>query len=218
MAVVANVNAELDVGGIEHRVPGIARLEEELLVKTGVDLRNVCLAVLAEVLSVRVDNRCSIEIHAGHVLFIERHDDYHGVLPGVVLHQLRRWAVGNLLGGCIPLAVLAWTEIGLGKDFLKTQHLHTLVGGALNKGNVCFEHALANLVGRHGAITLQAHLDQAALHFGHNNPRLVQSLRMIRATRFLFVINALTRIDKTQDTLFRLLGIGVEYATAAVRI
>src|SRR3546814_5077038 len=47
VAVVADVDAEPAVGGVEHRPAGVAGLEEELLVEAG-DLRDVGLAVLAE--------------------------------------------------------------------------------------------------------------------------------------------------------------------------
>ena len=48
MAVVADVDAELAVGGLEHRPVGGAGLEEELLPEAA-DMRNVGLAVLAEI-------------------------------------------------------------------------------------------------------------------------------------------------------------------------
>ena len=40
--VVANVDAELDEGRIEYRVARVARLEEELLVESRIDLR-ICV-------------------------------------------------------------------------------------------------------------------------------------------------------------------------------
>src|SRR3546814_4173944 len=54
--VVADVDAEPAVGGVEHRPAGVAGLEEELLVEAG-DLRDVGLAVLAEVAAVRSEER-----------------------------------------------------------------------------------------------------------------------------------------------------------------
>src|SRR6185312_11375292 len=48
MPVVADIDAELAVGGLEHRPTRIAGLKKEFFVEAG-DLRNVGLAVLAEI-------------------------------------------------------------------------------------------------------------------------------------------------------------------------
>src|SRR3546814_1839339 len=74
VAVVADVDAEPAVGGVEHRPAGVAGLEEELLVEAG-DLRDVGLAVLAEVAAVGVDERAGVVVDAGDVLLVDRHQD-----------------------------------------------------------------------------------------------------------------------------------------------
>ena len=79
MTVVADVDAELDVRGLEHRVAQVAGLEEELLVETRIDLRNVRLAVLAEVLAVGIDDGGGVVVHAGHGFLVDRHDHDHAV-------------------------------------------------------------------------------------------------------------------------------------------
>src|SRR3546814_6049093 len=112
VAVVADVDAEPAVGGVEHRPAGVAGLEEELLLEAG-DLRDVGLAVLAEVAAVGVDDRAGVVVDAGDVLLVDRHHDDHRVLLRVVLHEADGGAVGDLLGSGIPLGVLARTEVRL---------------------------------------------------------------------------------------------------------
>ena len=97
MAVVADVDAELDVCGLEHRVAQVARLEEELLVEARIDLRDVRLAIFAEVLAVGVDHGGGVVVHAGHGFLVDRHDHDHAVLLRVLLHEPRRVAVGHAL-------------------------------------------------------------------------------------------------------------------------
>src|SRR5438046_1217686 len=56
MAVVADVDADLGVRRLENGVAEVAGAEVELLPETGSDVRDVVLAVLAEVLAVGVDH------------------------------------------------------------------------------------------------------------------------------------------------------------------
>src|SRR3546814_15760007 len=95
VAVVADVDAEPAVGGVEHRPAGVAGLEEELLVEAG-DLRDVGLAVLAEVAAVGVDHRAGVVVDAGDVLLVDRHHDDHRVLLRIILHKADGRAVGHL--------------------------------------------------------------------------------------------------------------------------
>ena len=167
MAVVAYVNAEFQIRRFENRVTRVTRLEEKFLVEPGIDLRNMSLAVLAEELSVRVNYSRSIVVNTGHVLFVNRHDDDHVVLLRILLHQLRCVAIGNFLGGGIPLGVLAGAKIGLCKNFLETQNLYALFAGIFDVWNVSFEHTVPNLVGLHRAVAFERHLNQTALNFRH---------------------------------------------------
>src|SRR5439155_1522100 len=95
VAVVADVHADLPHGGVEDRVAEVAGAEVELLPEA-VDVRDVRLAVLAEVLAVGVDDRGGVVVDAGLILFIHRDDQHHPVLPGQLLHELRRRTLGNL--------------------------------------------------------------------------------------------------------------------------
>ena len=51
-------------------------------------MRDVMLAVFPQVSPVRIDHRGSVEVHAGHVLFVDRNDDDHLVLCRKLLHQI----------------------------------------------------------------------------------------------------------------------------------
>src|SRR6185503_11004971 len=96
----------------------------------------------------------------------------------VLLHEPRRRAVGYCFGRRVPLAVLAGAEIGLGEDFLETQHLHAAGAGLFDEGGMRLEHPLPDLLRTQRDVTLQAHLDQAALQFAH--PPLPCSASMVR--------------------------------------
>src|SRR5215475_11116379 len=88
MAVVADVNPHARILRVKHRITKVARREIELLPKSGMAMRNVMLAVFAEIPSVCVDNSGRIEIHSRHVLLIDGSDDYHVVLRRNLPHQL----------------------------------------------------------------------------------------------------------------------------------
>ena len=169
MPVVADVDAELDVGGLEHGIAQVAGLEEKLLVETGIDLRDVGLPILAEVLAVGVDDRGGVVVHAGHGLLVDRNDHDHAVLLRVLLHEPRGVAVGNRFGGRVPLSILAGAEVGLREDFLEAQHLHAGGAGFVDEGQVRFDHAVPDLFRSHGHVALQTHLDQSALELAHDS-------------------------------------------------
>ena len=76
----------------------------------------------------------------------------------------------DTLGRGVPLAVLARAEIGLRKDFLETQDLHTLAGSFLDVRDVRVDHPVAQFERLHRAVALESHLDQATLDFGHQTP------------------------------------------------
>src|SRR5208283_3736870 len=55
MTIVADVDAELAIAGLEDRIAGRTRLEEELLPETG-DLRDVRLTVFSEIGAVGIEH------------------------------------------------------------------------------------------------------------------------------------------------------------------
>ena len=63
--------------GLEHRISEIARREIELLPEAREAVRDVRLAILAEILAVGVDDRRGVVVDAGHLLFVDRHDHDH---------------------------------------------------------------------------------------------------------------------------------------------
>jgi len=191
MPVVANVDAQFDVSRVEDGITQVARLEEELLVKTGIDLRDMRLAILAEIAAVCIDNRGGVVVDARHLFLVDGHHDNHLVLLRVFLHELRRMALRDALRGGVPLPVLARTEIGLGKHFLETKHLHALLARVFDHGNMSIDHDIPDLVGLHGHVALEGHLDQAAFEFCHYEPRelnriLINQVRDILAVSWRF--------------------------------
>src|SRR5690349_11006954 len=81
VAVVADVRADRRVAGLEHRVAEVARLEEVLLPEPA-GLRDVGLAVLAEVRAVGIDDRGGVVVDAGLLALVDRDDHHHLVLRG----------------------------------------------------------------------------------------------------------------------------------------
>src|SRR5215472_5017552 len=77
--VVADVHADPARRGVEHRVAHVARPEVELLPEP-LDLRDVRLAVLAQVAAVGVDHRRGVVVDAGVLFLVHRRDDHDVVL------------------------------------------------------------------------------------------------------------------------------------------
>src|SRR5438270_10544889 len=127
VAVVADVDADLRVLRIEHRVAEVAGAEVVLLPEAGRRVRDVVLPVLAEIRAVGVDHGGRVVVDAGRLLFIERDDDDHVVLGRVLLHQLRSRPVGDLLDRLVPARVLFGAEVGSGEDLLHAEDLHAFL-------------------------------------------------------------------------------------------
>jgi hypothetical protein len=87
-------------------------------------VRDVVLAVLAEILAVGVDDGGGVEVQARHLLFIDRDHDHHLVLGRDLLHQLGGRSIGNALGQVVPANVLLGAEIRTVEKFLEAEHLH----------------------------------------------------------------------------------------------
>jgi hypothetical protein len=94
VAVVADVDADLADGGVEHRVAEVAGPEVELLPEA-LDLGDVGLAVLAQVGAVGVDDRGGVVEIPGLFLFVHRQHQHHAVLRGELLEALGGGAVGD---------------------------------------------------------------------------------------------------------------------------
>src|SRR6202050_1860737 len=120
--VVADVHADPADRGVEDRVAEVARPEVELLPEA-LDLRDVGLAVLAEVAAVRVDHRGGVVVDAGVLLLVHRRDDHDAVPAGHVLQQRGRRTPGDLLGVGVVVGVLHLAEVRSVEQFLQADHL-----------------------------------------------------------------------------------------------
>src|ERR1700676_2387328 len=86
MTVIANINSDRSMLGFENGIAQIARREVELLPESGMHVRDVVLAVLAQIASIRINDRSRIEIHSRHLLFVNRNYDYHLIFGCDLLH------------------------------------------------------------------------------------------------------------------------------------
>ena len=141
--VVADVDPDLADRGLEHRVAEVARPEVELLPEP-LHVRDVGLAVLAEVRAVRVDHGRGVVVDARglRVLLVHRHHEDHAGLLGQVLHPLRRRPVRDELGVAVVLLVLHLAEVGAVEQLLEQHHLGALLGRLVREALVLLDHRL----------------------------------------------------------------------------
>ena len=141
MAVVADVHADLADGRLEDRVAQVPRTEVELLPEA-LDVRDVGLAVLAEVRAVRIDHGSGVVVDArgALVLLVHRGDDDHAGLLREVLHALRGGPVGDQLGVAVVLGVLDLAEIRPVEEFLEEDELGALLRGFVGTFLVLLDH------------------------------------------------------------------------------
>src|SRR5580658_9208358 len=98
MAVVADVDADLGKAQVENRIAQVARPEVEFLPEARGHVRNMRLAVLAEVGSVVLDHRGGVVVDAFLLHLIYRYDQRDMVLARQVLHETDGGPAGNGLG------------------------------------------------------------------------------------------------------------------------
>jgi len=163
MPVVADVDADLGVGGVEHRIAQVAGPEVELLEKPRQAVRNVMLAILAQIAAVGIDYRSGVVVDAGGLFLVDRHHDHHPVPARQLLHQLDGGAVGNALGGLVPARILLGAKIRAGEDFLHAQNLHALGGGLFDQRQGLVDVGFADDGDRFIRRTGHRGLDQSAL-------------------------------------------------------
>ena len=136
--VVADVDADLADGGVEHRVAEVAGAEVELLPEP-VQVRQVVLAVLAEDRAVGIDDDGRVVVHAGDVLLVDREDHDHVQLGGQLREALHDGSVGGL-GVAVVLLVLGDAEVRPVEELLEADHLRALGGGIPRELLVLVEH------------------------------------------------------------------------------
>src|SRR4030095_10866345 len=80
MTIVADVDADVRITSLEHRVAEIPGMEVELLPEAGRAMRDVVLAILAEVRAVGIDHGGGVVVDPGAIFLVQRDDDHHLVL------------------------------------------------------------------------------------------------------------------------------------------
>src|SRR5206468_4938171 len=140
VAVVANVHADAGVTGLEDGVAGVSGREIKLLPKARVTMRNVVLAVFAEVTAVGVDDRGSVEVNAGHFHFVNGDDEDHLVLFGEFLHQRDGGSIGDAFGQFVPASLLLGAKVRAIEEFLQAEDLHFFLGGVGDQALRSEEH------------------------------------------------------------------------------
>src|SRR5713101_280731 len=74
MAVVTDVHADAGVTSLEGGVAGVSGREVKVFPEARMAMRNMVLAVFAEIAAVGVDDRGGVEVDAGHLDFVNGHD------------------------------------------------------------------------------------------------------------------------------------------------
>src|SRR5215217_9021382 len=138
--VVADVDADPADRGVEHRIAQVAGPEVELLPEPP-HVRQVGLAVLAEIAAVRVQHGRGVVKHAGLLLLVHRQDHDQPEVPGERLEPLDRGA-GHRLGVVVELRVLDLAEVRPVEQLLEADDLGALRGGFPRVLLVRLGHAL----------------------------------------------------------------------------
>jgi hypothetical protein len=74
VAVITDVDADARHAHVEHGIAQVARPEIELLPKAGRHVRDVRLAIFAEIAAVGVDHRGGVVVDAFLLAFVDRDD------------------------------------------------------------------------------------------------------------------------------------------------
>ena len=141
VAVVADVDAHRTDRGLEDRVSPVAGLEVELL-EEALHLRDVLLAVLAQVGAVGIDDRGGVVVHAGLGDLVHGEHQHHAGFLGDALETLGGGAIGDVLGVAVVLGVLHLTEVRAVEQLLEAHDLSTLLGGLVHRGLVLVDHGV----------------------------------------------------------------------------
>ena len=122
--IPADEHAEIAGACLPVAEAEIARGEVELLVEERI-VRNVHLAVLAEVFSIRFDDRGGVVVETRRPALEERGNDHHAEILGEFPEGLRG-GTGNRFREFEILVVLALAEIFAQEELGQTDHLRTL--------------------------------------------------------------------------------------------
>src|SRR5437773_4611779 len=172
MPVIANINTNTRKRRVERRITKVAGLEIELLPEAGVDVRNVVLAILAEIGPVSIDYGSGVVVDAGNLFFVDWDDDYHAVLLRRFLHQLDGRPVGNFFDGFVPAHLLLSAKVRRRKYFLHAQDLHALFGRVFDHRQMLFNVQALDLfngrVSRPGVLRLNQSAFNYSWHISSN--------------------------------------------------
>ncbi len=137
------------------------------------------LAIFAQIMAVGVDDGGGVVINAGHLDFVDGHNENHLMFLGEFLHQRDGGAVGNAFGQLIPAGFLLGTKIRAIKELLEPEDLHFFLGGIGNEALMFGDHLLfyvGEQIFFRRPLTLS--LNQAAAnHAGHGTPPNKQKQR-----------------------------------------
>ena len=164
--VPANADADFPVRRRPGLKPEIARREIKLLVIRGI-IRDVHLAILAQVLPIGVDDGGGVVINAGRAFLEKRRDDHDAGFPRDFL-QLSRRRPGNFFGQREVGVVFRLAKILRAKQLRQANDLRALLRRVANARD-----RLRHICSR---VRPALHLDQGDLcllrrcHWSHEDP------------------------------------------------
>ena len=129
MTVVTDVDPDRADRRLEDREAQVPRPKVELLPEA-LHLRDVVLAILAEVAAVGIDDEGGVVKHAGLLLLVDGDDEHQVQLAREPAHQLGRRSPRHCLGVGKVRRVLHLAEIRAVEELLEAEDLRSL-GGCL---------------------------------------------------------------------------------------
>jgi hypothetical protein len=145
VAVVADIDAHTGVARLEDGIAGVAGHEIKLFPKAGVAMRDVVLAVFAEISAVGIDYGGGVEVDARHFDFIDGNDEDHLMFLCKLLHVRDGGAVGDGLGEFVPAGLLLGAKIGAVEKLLQAEDLDFFLGGGGDEVVMLGHHFLFDL-------------------------------------------------------------------------
>src|SRR5207237_2685496 len=134
--------------------------EIKLFPEPGMAVRNMVLAIFAQVGAIGVEHRSSVEVKPRHLLLVDGDDHNHAMLSSKLLHLANDGTIGNGLGEFVPAGVLFGTKIWPVEQLLQAENLDFLLCGLRDQFDVLFEHGTLYLVERMRRIEHIARLDE----------------------------------------------------------
>src|ERR1017187_7456909 len=160
VAVVTDVDADARHAHVEHRIAQVARPEIELLPKAGRHVRNMRLAIFAEIAAFGRNHRGGVVVHALQLAFVYRDNQGDVVLAGDVLHEAHRGAVRHGLGEIVPSHLLLGAEIRTVEQLLEAHDSRAGVGGLPDIAQMLVDHGPLDLWQRQIRRGIRVRLDE----------------------------------------------------------